>query len=174
MKAIIIPLSLGITAIFWVSSLVILGSIWIIFDLRLKNPEMGYKNIIKDIVKRFSNWRMLVFSLECFLILIIIDLIVEQIPGISMKLIVPLFNNFSWLRMGMLLVLLPFMFLFFSIDGIFISGIYRAKIKEGTKKDRIITTAKIVGIKILPLVLVLLVQYIPLILFDFKILTGRT
>jgi dienelactone hydrolase len=172
MSAVIIPLSLGFTAIFWVSSLAIVGSTWILINLKRKNPEIEYKEIIKDIVKRFSNWRMLIFALECFLILVIIDLIVEQIPGISMKLIVPLFNNFSWLRMGMLLILLPFMFLFFSVDGIFISGIYRAKLKERTVSARILATTKIVGIKIIPLVLVLLIQYIPLILFDFKILSG--
>lgn len=172
MGSVIIPLSLGFTAIFWVFSLAIVGSIWILINLKRKNPDTGYKEIIKDIAKRFSNWRMLIFALECFLILVIIDLIVEQIPGISMKLIVPLFNNFSWLRMAMLLILLPFMFLFFSVDGIFISGIYKAKIKEKTLSARILTIAKIVGIKILPLVLVLLIQYIPLILFDFKILSG--
>jgi len=172
MGAVLIPLSLGITAIFWILTLSVVGIGWILINLKRKNPETEIKIIIKDILKRFTNWRMLIFSLECFLILIIIDLIAEQIPGISMKLIVPLFNNFSWLRMLMLLVLLPFMFIYFSIDGIFISGIYRSKIKEGTTKDRILTTSKIIGIKILPLVLVLLVQYIPLMLFDFKILSG--
>ena len=172
MGAVLIPLSLGFTAIFWMLSLTIVGVIWVLINLKRKNPEISYKEIIKEIGKRYTNWRMLVFALECLLLLIIIDLIVEQIPGISMKLIVPLFNNFSWLRMSMFLILLPFLLLYFSVDGLFISGIYRAKIKEKTLSSRILTTSKIVGIKILPLVLVLLVQYIPLLLFDFKILSG--
>ncbi len=172
MESILFPLSLGFTGIFWLLSLTIVGIIWVLINLKRKNPEKGYKEIIKDLVKRFSNWKMLIFALQCFLLLIIIDLIVEQIPGISMKLIVPLFNNFSWLRMGMFLILLPFMFLFFAVDGIFISGIYRANIKERTIQNRILTTTKIVGIKILPLLLVLLIQYLPLIIFDYKILSG--
>ena len=172
MESILFPLSLGFTGIFWLLSLSIVGIIWILINLKKKNPELGYKDIIRDIVKRFTNWRMLIFTLQCFLLLVIIDLIAEQIPGISMKLIVPLFNNFSLLRMGMFLILLPFMFIFFAVDGLFISGIYRAQIKERTTKNRILTTSKIVGIKILPLLLVLLIQYFPLIIFDFKILSG--
>jgi hypothetical protein len=172
MESVIIPLSLGTTAIFWVLTLAIAGGIIIFFISKKREPERSSKNIIKGLGMNFTNWRGLILSIDIFLILVILSLIIEIMPGINLKMFVPLFSNFSWLRGLMFLLLVPFMFLYFSIDGLMTIGMYQSSVKEETKKHKILATLKVIGIKLLPFILVLLIQYIPLIFFDFMILAG--
>ena len=172
MESIIIPLSLGTTAIFWVFSLALVGGCIIFFISKKREVEKSPKEIFKGLKKNFDNWRGLILAIDIFLILVILSLSVEIMPGISLKIFVPLFSNFSWLRGLMFLVLVPFMFLYFSIDGLITVGMYNLNIKEETKKQKFLAVLKIIGIKLLPFVLVLIVQYIPLIIFNFRILSG--
>ena len=172
MGSVIIPLSLGTTAIFWVLTLAITGGIIIFFISKKREPERSSKNIIKGLGMNFTNWRGLILSIDIFLILVILILIIEIMPGINLKMFVPLFSNFSWLRGLMFLLLVPFMFLYFSIDGMMTIGMYQSSVKEETKKHKTLATLEVIGIKLLPFILVLLIQYIPLIFFDFMILSG--
>jgi len=172
MESVIIPLSLGTTAIFWVLSLAIVGGVIVFFISKRRNPEKPTKDIIKGLGKNFINWRGIILAIDIFLVLIILSLIIEIMPGINLKMFVPLFSNFSWLRGLMFLLLVPFMFLYFSIDGLITTGMYRTVLKEETKKHKTVATLKVIGIKLLPFVLILLIQYIPLIFFDFMILPG--
>ncbi len=172
MGSVLIPLSLGTTAIVWVLSLAIVGVIFIYYNGKKNHPDKSFKEIIKGIGRNFIYWRGLILAVDLFLLLVIIDLIVEMIPGISMKLIVPLFSNFNWLRMLMFLILVPFVFAYFTVDGFVVTSIYSSKKKKEDTKNKLLASIKVIGMKLLPFVLVLLIQYIPLIIFDFKILTG--
>ena len=172
MGAVIIPLSLGTTAIFWILTLAIVGGILVFFISKKRAPEKSSKNIIKGLGMNFANWRGLILVIDIFLMLVILSLIIEIMPGINLKMFVPLFSNFSWLRGLMFLLLVPFMFLYFSIDGLITTGMYRSSVKEESNKHKTVATLKVIAIKLLPFVLVLLIQYITLIFFDFMILPG--
>jgi len=172
MDAIIIPLTLGFTAIFWLLSLTFVGAITILIYTKQKNKEMTLKQILVNYANKISNWKGMILALNCFLIMFIVMIIIEQVPGISMKLMVPLFNEFSGIRFLMFLILIPFMFIYFLADGFISTGIYEKKLKGFGTKNKIWSTTKVVGLKLLPLVLVLLVQYIPMLISGFQLLTG--
>ncbi len=172
MGAIIIPLSLGFTTIFWVLSLTIVGSLMIFVILKRRHKELGSKKILANLVTKLSNWRGLILAADCFLIIFILDLIIEQVPGLSMKLMVPLFSEFTGLRALMFLVLVPFMFIYFIMDGFISTGIYEKKLKDNKRKTKIWVASKVTGLKLLPLVLILLIQYVPMLISGYQIFTG--
>ena len=172
MGAIIIPLSLGFTAIFWMLSLAVVGALIIFISIKNKYKETRTKDIFLQLGRRLSNWRGLILSVNCFLIMFILILIIEQVPGISMKLMVPLFSEFTGMRALMFLILIPFMFIYFVMDGFISTGIYERNLKNHNNKTKIWSATKVIGLKLLPLVLVLLIQYIPLLISGFQLFTG--
>jgi len=172
MRAVIIPLSLGLTAIFWMLLLTVVGSLIIVISIKIKHKGIGTKQMFLQLGKKLSNWRDLLLALNCFLIMLILVLIIEQVPGISMKLMVPLFNEFTGIRALMFLVLIPFMFIYFIMDGFISTGIYEKKLKGNNKRAKIWSATKVTGLKLLPLILVLLIQYLPLLISGFQLFTG--
>ena len=172
MESVLIPLSLGTTAIVWVMSLAIIGGIFAYYNGKKKHSDKSFKEIIKGIGRNFIYWRGFILAVDIFLVLVAFDLIVELIPGVSMKFIVPLLSNFNWLRALMFLILVPLMFAYFTMDGLVLTSIYKARKKEEDTKNKLIASAQVIGIKLLPFVLVLLIQYLTMVIFNFKILTG--
>jgi hypothetical protein len=172
MGAVIIPLSLGFTAIFWVLTLALVGTLIVLGYAKMKNKEKTLKQLLTLFSRKISNWKEMILALNCFLIMFILVLIIEQVPGISLKLMVPLFSEFTGMRFLMFLVLIPFMFIYFILDGIITSGIYERKLKSYNTKTKLWTGTKVVGLKIFPLVLILLIQYIPMLISGFQLLTG--
>ncbi|MFW9852507.1 MAG: alpha/beta hydrolase [Candidatus Thorarchaeota archaeon] len=172
MGSVLIPLTLGITAISWVLSLAIIGCIFAYYNGKKKHPDRNFKEIIKGIGRNFIYWRGLILAVDIFLLLVIFNLTIELIPGISMKFIVPLLSNFNWLRALMFLILVPFMFAYFTMDGLVFTSIYNERKREENTKNKLIASAQVVGIKLLPFILVLLIQYLTMVIFNFKILTG--
>jgi len=172
MRAIILPLSLGFTAIFWVLSLSIVGALIIFLRVKLKHKELGTKEILRQLGKKLSNWRTLILAVNCFLIMFCLDLIIEQIPGISMKLMVPLFSEFTGMRALMFLVLVPFMFIYFVMDGFISVGIYEKRLKSRDRNAKLWSATQVTGLKLLPLILVLLIQYVPMLISGFQLFTG--
>ncbi len=172
MGAIIIPLSLGFTAIFWMICLAIVGALIILISTKLKYREIGLKQIFSQFGKKLTNWRGLVLTVNNFLIMFILVLIIEQVPGISMKLMVPLFSEFTGIRALMFLVLIPFMFFYFVMDGFISTGIYERKLKGNYRNAKLWTATKVIGLKLLPLLLVLLIQYVPMLISGFQLFTG--
>ena len=171
MDAVILPLRLGTTSIMWVLLLAVVGIVLILVVQKSRNQEANFKDIFRGLINKFSNWKGFLVTGGIFIVLIGLVAIVDLL-SLSLKLFVPLFSSFTWERSWIFLVMLPFMFLYFSIDGIIMTGVYNASKKDETNKSKLITSMKVVGIKILPLLLVLLIQYIPLFAFDFQILTG--
>ena len=172
MNPIIIPLYLGFTAIFWLLSLTIVGILIIFFIIKYRYREIPIKQVLLQLGKKLSNWKGLILAVNCFLLMVIIDLIIEQIPGMSMKIIVPLFSEFTGIRALMFLVLIPFMFLYFVVDGFISTGIYEKKLENNERKRKIWVAVKITGLKLLPLILILLLQYFPMLILGSQLFTG--
>lgn len=168
----IIPLDLGTTAIFWMILLSVTGGIITIVVFKRKEKQTKIKEIFKWIWSYLLNWKNYLLALGLFGLLFGVVMLIELIPGISLKMFVPLFSDFTGIRFLMFLILVPFMFLFFIFDGIITSGNYNRIRKDETNKQRLAALAKITGVKILPLILVLLVQYVPLFAFNFRLLGG--
>ncbi|MCE7743113.1 MAG: hypothetical protein GOP50_11750 [Candidatus Heimdallarchaeota archaeon] len=172
MRAIILPLSLGFTSIFWVLSLSIVGALIIFIRIKLKHKKLGTAEILRHLVKKLSNWRTLLLAVNCFLIMFSLDLILEQIPGISMKLMVPLFSEFTGMRALMFLVLVPFMFIYFIMDGFISVGIYEKKLRSRERNAKLWSATQVTSLKLLPLILVLFIQYVPMLISGFQLFTG--
>ena len=171
MSAVIFPLSLGTTTIAWVLLLAISGCIMVLIAIKRKNRDVQLKHSLKRIAKQFTNWKGVVVTFGLYLIILGLVAIVEVL-SLSMKMFVPLYSNFTTQRFWMFLILLPFIFVFFVIDGIIVTGTLNSLIKDESFRTKLGATTKVVGVKILPLVLVLIIQYLPLFAFEFKILTG--
>ncbi len=171
MSAVIFPLSLGTTTIAWVLLLTISGTVMVLISIKRKNQDERLKHSLKRIVNQFSNWKGALITFGLYLITLGLVAIVEML-SLSMKMFVPLYSNFTIQRFWMFLILLPFISVFFVIDGIIVTGTFNSLCKDRSFRTKLGATAKVVGIKILPFVLVLIIQYLPLFAFEFKILTG--
>jgi dienelactone hydrolase len=167
-----IPLDLGATAIFWMILLSVTGIIMLYTIFKSNQKESSFKEITKGILSYSSNWRNYLLALGIFIVLFGIVMLSELIPGMSLKMFVPLFSNFTGIRFLMFLILVPFMFIFFIFDGMITSGNYNRVRKGDSFKEKLGAFSKVTGIKVSIFVLVLLVQYIPLFAFNFRILTG--
>ncbi|MCK5304267.1 MAG: alpha/beta hydrolase [Candidatus Heimdallarchaeota archaeon] len=171
MSAVIFPLSLGTTTITWVLLLAISGVIMVLIATKRKNQDETIKHSLKKIVDQFTNWKGLLITLGLFLIILGLVALVEMM-SLSMKMFVPLYSNFTIQRFWMFLILLPFIFVYFTFDGIIVTGTFNSLRKDESSRTEIGAISKVVGVKILPFVLVLMIQYLPLFAFEFKILTG--
>ena len=171
MGAYIFPLSLGTTAVIWMLLLVIVGSIMILISLKRKEQDLTIKEKLAGIVQKFTSWKGLLIILGLCLLTVGLVVIVE-ILSLSLKMFVPLYSSFTVRRIWMFLIMLPFIFLYFAIDSIIMTGTYSLIEKDGSALFSLGATSKVVGIKILPLVLVLIIQYVPLFGFNFRVLTG--
>lgn len=167
-----IPLDLGTTAIFWMILLSITGMIMVFVAFKRKNKESTVKEIAKGVLSYISNWRNYLLALGIFIVLFGVVMLTELIPGISLKMFVPLLSNFTGIRFLMFLLLVPFIFIFFIFDGLITAGNYNRIRKGDTDREKFKALVKITAIKISFLVLVLLILYIPLFAFNFRILTG--
>ncbi len=171
MSAVIFPLSLGTTTITWVLLLAISGVIMVLIATKRKNQDETIKHSLKKIVNQFTNWKGLLITIGLFAIILGLDALIEMM-SLSMKMFVPLYSNLTIQRFWMFLILLPFIFVYFAIDGIIVTGTFNSLRKSDSSRTEIGAFSKVVGVKILPFVLVLIIQYLPLFAFEFKILTG--
>jgi hypothetical protein len=143
----------------------------VLIATKRKNQDETIKHSLKKIVDQFTNWKGLLITLGLFLIILGLVALVEMM-SLSMKMFVPLYSNFTIQRFWMFLILLPFIFVYFTFDGIIVTGTFNSLRKDESSRTEIGAISKVVGVKILPFVLVLMIQYLPLFAFEFKILTG--
>ena len=167
----LIPLVLGATGIFWLLLLSIAGLSLIIIKTKMQNREERISNQLRDFFRNFTDWKGMLFGFSLFLFMLFFTFLLELMPGVSLKLIVPLFSNFTSLRFLIFLIIVPFALPYTVIDNLIITRIYKTK-RELTQSNKFLTGIQIYLIKMLPFLLTLILQYVPLLIFNFKLLGG--
>ena len=140
----------------------------------LKNrfSEEKSKNLVQQIVKNTFVIPIklnLIVALAIFMYLGLVVTLSEAIFHVNPKLIVPLLSSFTQNRIWILVALLPILFLYFMIDGEILMKIKR---KEQKNLPLLVNGVELSLIKNSIFILLLMMQYLPLFLFDFLLIGG--
>ncbi|UCG90258.1 MAG: alpha/beta hydrolase [Candidatus Heimdallarchaeota archaeon] len=163
------PLLFGTSIIWWLFIWGVLGLLLLKFLL----PK--FTEIIPDIreeVKNSSNRQELLIVAVLIVIIYITSISLKTVFRINFQVLAPLFGDLLPIsRLVIFFVFIPFLFFNFFADGLFFYEYYNYRERDDVKST-ILQFFKIVGIKIAPFGLIIVILYGPLFLFDHKVVPG--
>ena len=99
--------------------------------------------------------------------------VLERFLVIDLRVLVPVFGVFEpWSRLLMFFVFVPFFFVYFLVDGLFLHGVRTGEDETGGVRRAFCGLGKVVLMKVVPYLLVIVFQYVPFVVFGVPLLGG--
>lgn len=163
------PLLVGNSIIWWLFIWGVLGLLLLKFFL----PK--FMDIVPDIREKVinsSNSQEILIVAVLIVIIYFTSISFKTVLSINFQVLIPLFGDLLPIsRLIIFFIFIPFLFIHFFADGLFFYEYYNYREREDVKSS-ISQFFKIVGIKIAPFVLIIVIIYGPMFLFDQKVVSG--
>lgn len=160
------PVLFGSAIAWWLLTVGVAGLLLIMLVL----PRFSVKLSMRKVVKEPFTLRGFLIALGMFLLLYFTAWLMGLL-GIRFWVFVSIFKTLSVSRIALLPMFIPFFLVFFYVEGIFLH-ILR---KQGGRKrllSELLDMCKTIMIKIAPYVMIMVIQYAPMFLLDFKPLSS--
>lgn len=163
----ILPAFLADIAVIWLAAMTVVGA----FYLYLTNREEFKERFLNQIfiqLDEYNLFKWLLLILVPFSTMVGVLILADNLIFFNVKLVIPIFNSlFLFKRLFLVIIFGIVMFGYFIVDNIFLQGLFNSLESKQFKEKLALTFVKIV-----PFVGLLLVQYIPLILFGIQPIEG--
>ncbi len=163
------PLLFGTSIIWWLFIWGILGLLLIKFFI----PK--FTEITPDIKKRLQtslNKQEIIIVILLIIFIYFISFSLKVIFNLNFQILTPLFGDlFPIPRLFIFFVYIPFLFINFFADGLFFYEYYDNRTEKDVKST-LSQFFKITGVKLAPFGVIIFVLYVPLFLFNQKIIPG--
>jgi len=106
--------------------------------------------------------KTLMTGMLLFLFVYLLEFLSEKIFIINYRFLIPFMSDLTCYRAGMFLLYWPFIFFCFVVNGVFLHGQIRRPGKHGFSRTFVSWSISNVGALVIPLLLFLMIQYVPL------------
>jgi hypothetical protein len=161
------PVLFGSSLAWWLFGLGILGMLlYYFFVVRRTSNSKSIITIIRD----EFDWFQILVVFCTFTIIASVIVFIEVLTNINVKLIIPLFNDlFPLIRIGLFFIFIPFYLVFNFVDTLMITK-FNEEFKDiNNTSNLFISTSKMILIKNLPFLLIILLQVIPMLMFNIRV-----
>jgi hypothetical protein len=164
------PVSYGSSLAWWLFGLGVFGFLLLYFVIIRKNDKpIPILNFIKNEFDRFQ----ILTAISAFILISSLVITIENLLNINVKIIVPLFNDlFPLIRLGLFFIFLPF-YLIFNFVDVLITTKYNSAFRiKNQNMNTFVPSISIIFIKILPFLIIIIVQVVPMFLLNIRIFSG--
>ncbi|MHA2103697.1 MAG: alpha/beta hydrolase [Candidatus Hodarchaeales archaeon] len=164
------PVSYGSSLAWWLFGLGIFGFFILYFKIiRKSNEPISSINFIKN---EFDRYQILT-AISTFTLISSFVIVTENLLNINAKIIVPLFNDlFPLFRLGLFFIFLPFYLIFNFVDVLITTKYNIAFRNENQNRSAFVSSIFILFIKILPFIIIVLLQVVPMFLLNIRVFPG--
>jgi hypothetical protein len=164
------PVFFGSSLSWWLFGLGIFGFFLLYFTIVRKNKKSV--SIINFIKNEFDLYQIS-SVIGIFILISSLVILLENLLYINVKILVPLFNDlFPLIRLVLFFIFLPF-YLVFNFVDVLITTKYNIPSRTGNQNtSTIVSSIVIIFAKILPFIIVILIQVVPMFLLNIKVFPG--
>jgi dienelactone hydrolase len=161
------PVLFGSSIAWWLLTVAVFGLLLIMFVLpRFSGIRLGMRRLLKE----SFTLRGVLVAISLFLLLYFIASIMSLL-GVKLWVFVPMFRVLSVQRILLFLMLIPFFLVFFYVEGVYLHVLRPRGERKGLFFE-LLDMGKTIVIKIAPYVVVMGLQYVPMFLFEVKLLSS--
>ncbi|MFX0202945.1 MAG: hypothetical protein ACFFCW_43130, partial [Candidatus Hodarchaeota archaeon] len=162
------PLLFGSSFVWWLFGVGIFGLMFTLLLSKISSNRIDLKSIMYDSLKPSY---FLIASILFGLIYLVV-FITETIFSTNLKIsVIPVFSTLSPVaRVGMFLLLIPFYAVYFFAEGLYLHEFHDWSTDKTKLLHQILSVSKVVGIRICPYLILLLINYLPLFFWNIGIL----
>ena len=160
------PLIFGSSIAWWLLTAGIVGLVILYLISKFSKAELNLKSkIFESFDPKYT-----IMAVSMFLLLYLISYLIESIFIINLRIIVPIFNDLKFIkRFFMFLMFIPFFLVYFLAEGLYLHEYRSEMIQKSGCLPNIIDLIRVIGIKISPYIVILCLQYVPMLVLNVRI-----
>jgi hypothetical protein len=158
------PVIFGASIAWWTLATATIGLLVVALWSRFSNSELK----VKAALTQAFDVQGVVAAALIFISLYLIATLVSTYMEIDIGLIVPFFRALMpATRIPVFFMFIPFFFVYFTVEGIYLHELRQPSWRKSALLTGVVNLAKTVGVKVTPYLAILLLQYVPFVLFGF-------
>jgi len=164
------PLVFGSSIAWWLLAVAFFGSLSILFLApKFSTIKVDLKSVVSEAFDRHG----VMISVGMFAFLYLIANLVELLFVVNLRIVVPLFSDLMPItRVLMFIMFLPFFLVYFFVEGLYLHELHACSVQKPGFRSEALAMSRVIGIKIIPYVAFLCVQYIPMLVLGVQPFPG--
>jgi len=160
------PVIFGASIAWWTLATATIGLLVVALWSRFSNSELK----VKAALTQAFDVQGVVAAALIFISLYLIATLVSTYMEIDIGIIVPFFRALvPTTRTPVFFMFIPFFFVYFTVEGIYLHELRQPSWRKSALLTGVVNLAKTVGVKVAPYLAILLLQYVPFVLFGFQL-----
>jgi dienelactone hydrolase len=161
------PLIFGTSITWWFFLTAILGLILAVFILpKFSNLKLNLKLAFIESL----NKQGIIIAIVLLILTYVANNLMKMLTSIDLRVLTPLFGDLLPIpRIFFFLVLLPFLLFYFFVEGFYFHEFHKFGVDQSLK-DEVLDALRLIVMRIIPYAIILAVQYIPMFLFNFRVM----
>jgi dienelactone hydrolase len=160
------PVIFGASIAWWTLATAIIGFCAVALWSRFSNSELN----LKAAIMHAFDIQGLTTAVLMFISLYILAVAVAAFAGVDLGIIVPFFRALMpTARIPVFFMFIPFFLVYFTVEGLYLHELRQPSWRKSVLLASVLDLAKTASVKVSPYLAVLLLQYVPFVLFGFQL-----